>query len=194
MAKIGLKYMVCAEIEETEEAGAKTVTYKPGMVMGKAITAGINIDLKEAKLYADDMVVESIKEFGGGKLNLNAADFDVKVTALILGHKKEALTAPETAEVIISSGGDDGANVGVGFYSTVIRGGVRKYRAIWLQKIKFGEPNESLETKGENINFQTPTIEGTLMQDILGVWKKEVTFAAEESAVTWLNTQAGITE
>jgi len=83
--------------------------------------------------------------------------------------------------------------VGCGFYGSVIRGGVTKYRAIWLYKVKFGESADESKTKGESIEFTTPSIEGTILQLDSGDWKTEQLFETETSAVTWLNTQANIT-
>ena len=51
----------------------------------------------------------------------------------------------------------------------------------WLYKVKFGIPATNLTTKGESIEFSTPTIEGTVMRrnkvDGQGKhpWKAEVT-------------------
>lgn len=187
MAQIGLKYLVCAKVNETNT----DVTYDKGMVMSNAIKADVSIEINEAKLYADDRIVENIKEFKSGKVSLNGDNLTYAVQSLILGHTLETL---QNGEKLIAKGDDDGAFVGVGFYATTIKGGVRKYRAIWLRKVKFGIPNESLETKGDAINFQTPTIEGTVLTDILGFWKEECLFETEQGAVTWLNTQASMIE
>ncbi len=187
MAQIGLKYLVCAKVNETNT----DVTYDKGMVMSNAIKADVSIEINEAKLYADDRIVENIKEFKSGKVSLNGDNLTYDVQSLILGHTLETL---QNGEKLIAKGDDDGAFVGVGFYATTIKGGVRKYRAIWLRKVKFGIPNESLETKGDAINFQTPTIEGTVLTDILGLWKEECLFETEQGAVTWLNTQASMIE
>jgi len=159
--------------------------------MSYAIKTDLSIDINEAQLYGDDRIVESVKEFKSGKLTLNGDHLEYDVLALILGHKVETITAGN-GKKMTARGDDDGKPVGIGFYSTTIKDGKRKYRAIWLRKVKFGVPNESLETKGDNINFQTPTIEGTLLTDILGIWKEEATFAQESDARSWLNTQAGI--
>lgn len=91
-----------------------------------------------------------------------------------------------------AKGSDDGAFVGVGFYATSIKNNIRGFRAIWLTKVKFGVPSESMETRGEAINFQTPTIEGTILTNVLDVWKEEATFPTEAEAKTWLNTMASI--
>ena len=55
-----------------------------------------------------------------------------------------------------------------------------RYRYFWLFRVKFGIPATNLQTKGDSISFQTPTIEGTVMRrnklDGLGnhAWKAEV--------------------
>ena len=187
MAQIGLKYLICAPITET----ADSVSHSDGLVMSYAIKTDLSIEINDAQLYGDDRIVESIKEFKSGKLTLNGDHLEYEVLALILGHKVEALTTGD-GKKLTAKGDDDGKPVGVGFYSTTIKDGKRRYRAIWLHKVKFGIPNESLETKGDSINFQTPTIEGTILTDILGVWKEEATFENEPDAKGWLNEQADI--
>ena len=187
MAQIGLKYLICSELTETESVA----TYDVGMIMSKAIKADISIEINEGKLYANDMLVENIKEFKSGKVSLNGDHLSYEVLALILGHTLSTLT-PGTEQKLVAKGDDDGKCVGVGFYATTIKNGARKYRAIWLTKVKFGIPNESLETKGDAINFQTPTIEGTILTDVTGVWKEEATFDTEAKAVAWLDDLANI--
>jgi len=189
MAQIGLKYLICAPITEENN----NVSYSDGLVMSYAIKTDLSIDINDANLYGDDRIIESIKEFKSGKLTLNGDHLDYAVLALILGHKVETVT-PGNGKKLTAKGDDDGKPVGVGFYSTTVKDGKRKFRAIWLRKVKFGIPNEALETKGDSINFQTPTIEGTISTDILGVWKEEATFEKESDARAWLNTQADIDE
>ena len=189
MAQIGLRYLICAPITESNN----DVTYSNGMVMSYAIKTDLSIEINDAQLYGDDRIVESIKEFKSGKLTLNGDHIDYDVLALILGHKVETIS-PGNGRKLTAKGDDDGKPVGIGFYSTTIKDGKRRYRAIWLRKVKFGIPNESLETKGDGINFQTPTIEGTISTDILGIWKEEATFEQEIQARAWLNEQADIDE
>jgi len=187
MAHVGLKYLICAPIKETPTA----VSYSDGLVMSYAIKTDLSIDINDAKLYANDRMVENIKEFRSGKLTLNGDHLSYEVLALILGHKVEIIT-PGAGQKMTAKADDDGKPVGVGFYSTTVKDNKRRFRSIWLHKVKFGVPNESLETKGENITFQTPTIEGTILSDILGVWKTEATFDTEIAARAWLNMQADI--
>ncbi len=161
--------------------------------MSYAIKADISIEINEGNLYADNRIVENLKEFKSGKLSLNGDHLSYEVQSMILGHKLSDITAG-SGKKLTARGDDSGKYVGVGFYSTTLKNNARNYRAIWLHKVKFGVPNESLETKGDSITFQTPTIEGTVLTDIQGVWKDEAIFPTEQAARSWLNEQAGIEE
>ena len=85
-------------------------------------------------------------------------------------------------KVLISASEDGGAPVAIGFRAKKSNG---KYRYFWLYKVKFGIPATNLTTKGESIEFSTPTIEGTVLRrnklDGQGKhpWKAEV---SEDSA------------
>jgi phi13 family phage major tail protein len=189
MAQIGLQYLICAPINETGAA----VTYSGGVVMSSAIKADISIEFNEAKLSADNRLVEYIREFKSGKLTLGGDHLSYETLALILGHKIAKLPG-NAGETLTARGDDDGAFVGCGFYATSIKDGVKKYRAIWLRKVKFSVPNESLETKGDGgIKFQTPSIEGAVLTDVLGIWKEESLFETEEQAKKWLDDKADLT-
>jgi len=188
MPQIGLKYLICSKLTETDN----TAAYSTGLIMSKAIKADLSVETNDAKLYADDRIVESIKEFKGGKLTLNGDHITYETLSLILGHTLETI-GETTNKRLVAKGDDDGSFVGVGFYATTINDGVRRYRAIWFTKVKFGIPGESLETKGDAINFKTPTVEGTILTDVTGVWKTEATFDTEAEAKAWLDGLAGIT-
>lgn len=187
MAQIGLKYLICSKLTETET----DTSYAEGRIMAYAIKADMNIEVNEGVLRGDDRIIENVKEFKSGKLTLNGDHLDYETRALILGHTLTTIESG-TNKKMIAKGSDDGAFVGVGFYATSIKNNIRGFRAIWLTKVKFGVPSESMETRGEAINFQTPTIEGTILTDVLDVWKEEATFPTEAEAKTWLNTMASI--
>jgi phi13 family phage major tail protein len=181
MAKVGLKHIIGAELDES---GA-TPSYSNGTVIGKAISANVSVEINEALLYADDSVAESIKEFKSGKISLNTDDLSYAVQGLLLGHTV-------TDSTLKANSNDVAPYVGVGFYGQVVRGGTVKYRAVWLYKVKFGEPGDESKTKGDNIEFITPTIEGTLMKLANGDWKDETLVATETAAALWLDGKAGI--
>jgi phi13 family phage major tail protein len=176
-----LKHIVGAKLN----ASASPPTYTNGIVVGKAITANVSVEVNEAILYADDAVAESVKAFKSGKITLNTDDLTYEVQGMLLGHAV-------TGDTLRANSNDVAPYVGVGFYGAVIREGVTKYRAVWFYKVQFGEMADESKTKGESIEFTTPTIEGTLMTLPSGDWKDETTVATEESALAWLDAKAGI--
>jgi phi13 family phage major tail protein len=141
-------------------------------VLAKAIKADLSVELSEAILYADNGASEVLKEFKSGKLSLGVDDIG-KTAA-------EDLTGAVTDEngVLVSSSEDGGAPVAIGFRALKSNG---KYRFFWLYRVKFGIPAANLQTKGDSISFQTPTIEGTVMRrnkpdgNDRHPWKAEVT-------------------
>lgn len=153
MATIGLDRLYYAPI--TEEPITSEETYGTPVMLAKAISAGLSVELAEATLYADDGVAEIIKEFKNGKLTLGVDDIG-RVAA-------EILTGATTDDngVLISSSEDGGKPVAIGLRAKKANG---KYRYFWLYRVKFGIPETNLQTKGDSITFQTPTIEGTVMR------------------------------
>ena len=167
MATIGLDRLYYAKITETE--GEET--YGLPKQLAKAIKADLSVELAEAVLYADDGAAEVVKEFKSGKLSLGIDDIGSTAAEDLTGSKLD------DNNVLISSSEDGGEPVAIGFRAKKANG---KYRYFWLFRVKFGIPETNLQTKGDSITFQTPTIEGTVMRrnklDDQGnhPWKAEV--------------------
>lgn len=190
MAMIGLKYPVVGKYSES----GGTVSHTDGMVLAKAIQANMSINLFSATLYADDGLAESDKGFQDGTIDLNIDDLSQDAAKFIFGANEAAggVTGDDTTKMLVYKGDDDVPDVGVGFYAPRKKSGVRSYRAIFFTRVKFGYPNETLDTKGEQVTYGTPTIQGTIQLDATGEWKREITVADEAKAIAWLKTQAGI--
>lgn len=187
MAFVGLKHVVFAPITaETDSA----VTYGTGFVVGKAMTANINIASANVKLYGDDAVAESDTGFTEGTVDIGVTKMTDDIQVNMLGHT--AGTGEGTTGEITAKGSDQAPYGGLGFYAPKLDDGVRKYRGIWFTKTKASEPNESLSTKQGATAFVTPSISCAVMEDMTGAWKKEKTFDTEAACITWLNTRAGI--
>lgn len=190
MAKIGLKYVVAAPLQDDGE------TYGEGYVVGHAIKATVTANNNDVKLYADDGIAESDKSFNNGTLSLNVDDLTQKVYADMLGHTyTEAGTGSNaTPELVTAAATDIAPYLGIGFYGEVRRNNKPSFVAKWLRKTQFSEPNDETDTKGETITFQTPTIEGTVFRADDGAWKEQAEFTTEAAARAWLNTKANISE
>lgn len=168
MATIGLDKLFYSKITEDENGEE---TYATPVPLAKAMTAELSIELAEATLYADDGASEFVKEFQSGTLTLGIDDIGTAVAEDLTGAKIDS------NKVLISAGEDGGTPVAVGFRAKKSNG---KYRYFWLYRVKFGIPATNLTTKGESIEFSTPSIEGTVTRrnkpDSQGKhpWKAEV--------------------
>ena len=152
MATIGLDRLYYAKITEDDNGNE---TYLTPMPLAKAINADLSVELAEATLYADDGATEVVKEFKSGTLSLGIDDIGVNAAEDLTGAKLD------DNNVLISTAEDGGDPVAVGFRAKKANG---KYRYFWLYKVKFSVPATNLATKGDNITFSTPTIEGTVLR------------------------------
>ena len=59
-------------------------------------------------------------------------------------------------------------------------------KAMVIYKVKFAEPPEDENTKGESVEFSTPTLEGTIAQLANGDWKIAKTFSSKADAVSYI--------
>lgn len=191
MAGIGLQYSVYAPLTENEVAG--TFTYGTGKKGRKLIKADIQINTTDSPLYANDGLSENSKEFTDGTMTVNQDELPDVMRKDFLGNTTNELTVgEETVQELTSKDTDVQPYFGYGFIQSKKIDGVRMYRAVFFTKIQFGEPDESAETKGKSIAWQTPTIVGTIMRRIDGAWRQEVTVASLETAIAYLKQKANI--
>lgn len=196
MAKIGLLFPVMAPIA-AENYGEPPV-YGEGFVVGKAISAEKSITVNSTPLYGDDAVAENDTSFASGTLTLGVTDFgttrdsNLAVQAKILGHRIMTING---AEVLRKSQSDEAPYLGTGYYKTKMISGEKFYEATWLYKTQYQEPSESTNTKGQSVEWQTPTITGNIMlvEGMDGdTWEDTAQFATRQEAENWLKSLANI--
>lgn len=191
MAYIGMRYPVASKIA-TESAGSEP-TYGTGFVVGKAISANLTITRNDNPLYADDAIAEEDNGITAMSIEVGTDDLDESVQENLLGVKKDATGTP-----ILYFDTDAAAPyVGFGYIRVRRLNGATKFQAIWMHKVQFGQTSETAQTKGESIEWQTPTITGRAMGVSLNSpaaisFRKRAVFETEAAAKTWLNTQANI--
>lgn len=177
MATIGLRDLYIAKVTE----GADGETYDTPRRLAKLIKIEMKTEVAEGKLFADDGVDKIEKEFVSGELTINANDLASEDTAELLGQKQD------DDMVVYGGESDDPAYFAVGFRAKKSGG---KYRYVWLYKVKFKIPDESFETKGDGINFQTPTIVGEyIKRDKDGNWLADYTGVPTDAVASkWFTT------
>jgi phi13 family phage major tail protein len=150
MAQIGLRDVYVALLKSDDVGKAEYEA--PERIVG-AMTANINPNASSATLFADDGPMDTASTLGEIELELGLADLPLATQAKLLGHNYDAATG------LLSKAATDVAPwVAVGFRSLKSDG---SYRYFWLTKGKFSVQEEDIETKGDSINFQTPTINGS---------------------------------
>ena len=178
MAQIGLTNLWYGLLTEGPDgkpsyAGAKS--------FGKAVSAKVDVSTNDATLYADDVLVESDKSFQNAKVTLGVADDDMTIFAEILGHK-----VAESGGEMVRSADDAAPWVGLGRVVTKMVGGKYVYKGEFLYKVRFAEPSQEDNTKGESVDFSTPEVEGTAASLANGQWSAAQVFDTKTAAVAWV--------
>ena len=186
MAGIGLTNIWWGKLTEAADG---TPSYSDGQKMGKAVSASVSITNNSATLYGDDALAESDTSFANGTITLGLTDDDDTIFAPLLGHTLD------DGEVVKTSS-DTAPYVGVGRILTKMVNGARKYKVNFLYKVKFSEPSNDETTKGETVEFSTPSIEGMIstLSDNKGTWGISKTFSDIEDAISYLKGLLNITE
>ena len=187
MAKIGLNNFRYA-IATISQTG--TITYGTVKKPGKAVSFTFEPTTSDATLYADDSLAESDNRVTGGNCTMGIDRLDAETMAEILGHEYN----DETDEVV-SNVNDIAPYIGVGRIVRVMQDGVQMFRATFLAQCKFAEPSADDNTMGENVEFSTYELSGTMVVPADGNWRREKIFSTQEAAITYLEglfTQASL--
>lgn len=162
MATIGVKDLFAAKVIEGVDG---VETFETPSRLAKLIKIGLSVEIAESVLYGDDSVDTVEKEFVKGVITVNPTDITNEKAAELLGQEIDA------DGVIYAGENDEPPYWAIGFRA---KKPGQKYKYIWLYKVKFKIPNEEFETKGDGINFLTPTIEGEFIKlNKNGLWKAD---------------------
>ena len=166
------------------------MTYTEPTDVGDAMSAQLELKFAEGRLYAESKLAEYIKLATGGTISLAVKYLKKNAQTMFYG-----CTSDASKENLKFSAKDIANYVGVGFYAPDKIDGVTKYTCVWVPKVLFGPPSLSYQTKGENIQFNTPTTTGEFLADDstdeLLLETETVDTAAE--AVTWIKGKLGET-
>lgn len=185
MASIGLKYVAWAPVA-TEPATA-VPTFGVGMVVGKAVSANLQITNAEAELYADDMLAEYVSEFTSASLTMEVDNIALDKQAKLYG-------ATFDGTELAVSGNDNAPYGGVGGYQVLMVGGVKKYRAYFFPKAKATVPDWSASTKGASVSFGTQPLNLKIAAPNFGPWYYLAEFTTEAAAKAYVDDKLGVAE
>lgn len=178
MALVGLKNFYYAKI--TNDSASST-TYDTMKKLGNAVSVDINPTINKTNLYGDDMAVATDISFGEITVSIETTDITLADQAILLGHTYDSTTSALTAK-----SSDVAPYVGLAFESQKHDGGIR---CVKLYKGKFAPSQETINTKGENIDYQVPKLEGTFVaRQSDGAWKMIKDVVATAGTSSWYSS------
>lgn len=123
-------------------------TYTVPEFVSYSMNIGVTPSVATASLAGDNAIRATASKLTKITLAVELNNLPLQQRAKVFGHKYE-----NGQEIVTSS--DVPPYIACGFEYTKDNG---NSRLIWLYKGKAQEPSDTVETEGENINFQTPTI------------------------------------
>lgn len=153
-----------------------TVTYSGGIPLARGVNVNMSAESSDVKFYADNVQAEStVGTFTSGTVSLTVDGLKTAARQLITGQTatKSFGTGQDAQSFDAYNAGVSAPYVGIGFVVRCMEGGTTSYDAVVLTKCQFTQPSLEAATQEENIEFQTTSLEATVMRDDTaeGTWK-----------------------
>lgn len=193
MAKIGIKGLTYAPYTSGGEGTA--VVYGTGVKLDDyMIRADISEERADADFYADDHKIDSDNSMTGASIVLELANMTDALEKEFLGYVPASTASGADLNITDAAA----PFVGVGFIKKERYKGTITYKGYWFYKVQFTRDTDSVNTKGESVEFQTETVNGdalavTLESSGASIFYTTCRKSTEADVRTWLNGKAGIT-
>lgn len=160
---------------------------KAGVNVGKLVSANLTVNLANGELYADDTLAEQVSEVISGSIAMETDDMLDQVASVVYG-----ATVKDGAVVYNK---DDVPPMGkLAYYKSLRVGGKNFYRGYYYPKARAAIGNDSAQTKGSSITFQTTQTAFTVFPDDAGDWRETKNFDSQAEARAWCEQKCGIKE
>lgn len=185
MAVIGLRYPIWSPYGS---GGSGTpIVYGTAVTGDHAVSAVLTWTRNNNPLFGDDAAVEIDNSATGGTITMGVDHLSDSLRASMLG---EVETTPGSGIYEVT---DAAAPYGgFGFIRVLRNNGTTTYEANWLHQVQFVQNEESANTRTQSIEWQTPSLVGTIFAvdlDGSGTLKlrQRKVFSTLASAKSWLN-------
>lgn len=183
MANIGMRKVFIAK-----RTAAGTYDVTGGLKScGHAVSCGIVPAWAEGHNYGDDAEVDTDNEFVNAAITLGTTNVPAPFHNTMFGN-----TVSQEGKDITDNINDEPPFVGTGFIGVEKVDNVKSYVATFLPKVKYKEPDSTVNTKTNSITYTNPVINGTALAEDNGDWKKDHIETTEQAALEWLQTQFGV--
>lgn len=174
------------------------ITYTNAQTVGDAMNVNLELRFAEGRLYAESTLAEYMRKAVGGTISIGVKYIPSAAQIMMFNSRSNSRSITYTPEsgtsTTISAAGlvigrkTTSAYVGVAFYAPDMVDGVEKYTCVKIARALFGPPSMTLQTAGESITFNTPTVSGEFMADdsANGDLIEVAIVDDEEAAVAWV--------
>lgn len=147
-----------------------TISYSGGIPLARGVSVSMSVEASsDNDFYADNVLAETDNQgFSSGTVTLTVDGLKDAARKLIMGLTATKSVTVSTASTVVFDQYDDTQAipyVGVGFIARYMEDGVTTYVPYILNKVKFNPDGLDAETQGEEIDWQTQELEGTIMRD-----------------------------
>ena len=164
MPTFDARYIQIAKYNYNKET--KAVSYTDKTKVGDTMAVNMELKFAEGRLYAEGKLAEYLKEATGGTISMAVKYILEAAQKMMYGATESSRTASNKQIKGLRFSAKDVANyVGVSLYAPDKIDGVTKYTTMFAAKALFGPPAYSFATKGQNIEFKTPTTSGEFLPD-----------------------------
>lgn len=175
-----------------------TITYTDAQTVGDAMNVNLELRFAEGRLYAESTLAEYMRKAVGGTISIGVKYIPSAAQIMMFNSRSNSRSITYTPEggtsTTVSAAGlvigrkTTSAYVGVAFYAPDMVDGVEKYTCVKIARALFGPPSMTLQTAGESITFNTPTVSGEFMADdsANGDLIEVAIVDDEETAIAWV--------
>lgn len=179
----------CPYTVETDALGNEIEVYGRGRVTPKVMKFTSSATSDTTTQYGDDTIAEEEVSQGNGSLTLDLANLTLEDQADILGHKY----SKEENQMICNE--NDKAPYCI--CSSLVPGVLNKknyYRVSTFLRVSFAPVDDDFETKGKQVIFKNPSLNGSFYPNKNGDWKDVREFEDVKEALKYFDKMLRITE
>jgi hypothetical protein len=192
----GVKCLCVAPLLTEVDGSVPTYDTSKAKVVSHLTKVDISENRSDVKVFGDNALVIASNDLTDRSINIGTTTMEMADREMLLGWVKWGTpSGSEPQEYAVTDA--PGPLVGVGYVKTGSHdNGTKFFRGEWCYKCQFAQ-NESVETKGETVNFQTPELTGKNMAvrpnaSLTNVFAVTAEFADEADAIAWVKGKAGI--
>ena len=151
-------------------ASSGEVTYSGGIPLARGVDVSLSVEGGgDNNFYADNVLAETdTQSFSSGTVTLNVDGLKEAARKLIMGTTSSTTITVSSGVTVAADVWDDLAvapYVGIGFIQRFMEDGVTSYAPYILTKCKFNTPEITAATQEDAIDWQTQSLEATIMRD-----------------------------